>query len=64
MGAKEEKAQEYTNEMFNAGLIDSSEEFDKISDGFEAGWHAAMEYLYKMQPTDAWKEIIKEVKGE
>lgn len=24
----------------------------------------AMQYLYKMQPTDAWKEIIKEVKGE
>lgn len=59
METKQQKSKEYAQTNYKTEIW--QKEAVKC---YEAGWKAAMEYLYKMQPTDAWKEIIKEVKGE
>lgn len=80
MGAKEKKTKEYINSKFKCNECkyeghcrfgagyDSSDDCecnaDEVAEAFEAGWHAAMEYLYRRPLDVIVEDVIKEVKGE
>lgn len=77
MSKKEEKARKYAESVFNTEIEKQSElqdakigevipEFDisHMKNAFESGWHAAMEYIYRLPFDTMVEEVIKEMKNK
>lgn len=65
MSDKEQKAKEYAENKYCSEDNEIPRymiaQIHAARDGFEAGWHAAMEYLSKFPLDEVFNEIIKEV---
>lgn len=59
MSKKEEKSKEYAESIYNTEIWQ-----DEAEKCFESGWHAAMEYIYRLPLDTMVEEVIKEMKGE